>query len=299
MTLPRLLPLAGALVALALPSTAPAAPKFNGELSASKTEFKYDGGPLVGFAPTADINNEHPCGSPGHDCEDALVKISAPGAMVVKLVSHTAEADLDLELHKSNEKGDVNGAPLKSSTGFQVDEAVSHNVKAGEFYVIRVNSSVAPATTYTVTATLKPAAAAPATPPPGNPQPAPGTLPASGSLTADAAVDKGKRSTARTRGLRARLRCTVICRVKAVASIDAKTARKLGLGRKATMIAVGTARIDRPGRIPFQVMPSAKAKKALAKKVRGLKRITVTVVFSVTDDQGGQLKRVTRRITLR
>jgi len=311
MTTPTRLALAGALVALALPTAVAAAPKFTGELSASKTEFKYEGGPLTGFAPSADLSEANPCGNPGHDCEDALVKIGASGSMTIKLVSDTAEADLDLELHKSNDKGAVTGAPVKSSTGFQVDESIVHPSKAGEFYVIRVNSSVSVGTTYTVTATLKPSAGAPApgapptaTPPAGSPTPtpapapAPGKLPAAGPLTADAAVDKGKRSTARGRGLRARLRCSVICRAKAVASIDAKTAKKLGLGRSAVAIAVGTARIDKPGRVPFFVKPSAKAKKALGKKVKGLKRITVTVVFSVTDDQGGQLKRVTKRITL-
>ena len=307
MRIPRKLPVAAALVALAMTSAAAAEPAFTGELSASKTEFKYEGGPIVGFAPTAEINEANPCGGPGHGCEDALVKIGATGQMAIKLVSDTAEADLDLELFKSDDKGEVSGAPLKTSNGFQVDEAISHNAKAGEFYVIRVNSSVAPGTTYTVTATLKPSAAAPAPAPGATPTPAPtpapspepGKLPASGPLTADAAVDKGKRSSARTKGIRTRVRCSVICKAKSVASVDGKTAKKLGLGSKATIIAAGEARIDKPGRIPYFAKPTPKAKKALAKKVKGLKRINVTVVIQVTDDQGGQLKRFTQRITLR
>ena len=127
---------------------------------------------------------------------------------------------------------------------------------------------------------------------------APGTpLPATGTLTVDAAVDKGKRKTALKRGLRGRVRCSVQCKVTAVASIDKKVARKLRLGKKALKIATGRATITKAGRIPFYMKLSKKAKRALKRK--GVRKFALKVAFTVTDSQGKQIKKVTRKITLR
>jgi len=118
-----------------------------------------------------------------------------------------------------------------------------------------------------------------------------------GTLTVDAAADKGKRSTALKRGLRGRVRCSVQCKVTAVATVDKKVARRLKLGKKAVKIATGKATITKAGRIPFSVKLSKKAKKALKRK--GVKKFTMKVVFTVTDSKGQQLKTITRKVTLR
>ena len=135
----------------------------------------------------------------------------------------------------------------------------------------------------------------PAQPPAG--QPGANSLPVAGPLTVDVAVDKGKRSTARKRGLRARVRCSVQCKATAVASIDKKTARKLKLGRKALKIATGRGTIVQPGRVPFFLKLTAKAKKALARK--GVKKFSLKVAFVVTDLNGKQVKKATKKSTLR
>jgi hypothetical protein len=122
-------------------------------------------------------------------------------------------------------------------------------------------------------------------------------LPASGPLTVQVAADKGKRSTARKRGLRVRVRCTVQCTATTVARIDKKAARKLKLGKKGMTIGVGRAQITKPGRIPFFAKLSKKAKKALGRK--GVRKFPVQIQVVVTDQQGGQLKRVSKRVTLR
>ena len=142
----------------------------------------------------------------------------------------------------------------------------------------------------------------PQQPPPQQQQPtgppAPGSpLPATGTLTADVAVDKGKRKTALKRGLRARVRCSVQCRVKATASITKKTARKLKLGKKAMKIGTGKASIKKAGRIPFYVKLTKKTKRALKRK--GVRKFALKVAFQVSDNQGKQLKKATRRSTLR
>ena len=128
-------------------------------------------------------------------------------------------------------------------------------------------------------------------------QPGPGLLPAFGPLTADVAVDKGKRSTARKRGLRARVRCSVQCKVAAVATIDKRTARKLKLGKKAVKIGTGKGDVVKPGRIPFFIKLTPKAKKALGRK--GVKKFPLKVSFQITDAQGKQLKKITKKSTLR
>jgi len=128
--------------------------------------------------------------------------------------------------------------------------------------------------------------------------PAPGQpLPATGTLTVDVAADKGKRKTARKRGLRARVRCSVQCKVRATAKIDKRTARKLKLGRKAMTIGKGKASITKAGRIPFYVKLTKKAKRALKRK--GVKKFALKVAFQVSDNEGKQVKKITRKSTLR
>jgi len=126
----------------------------------------------------------------------------------------------------------------------------------------------------------------------------PGTLlPTTGTLTVSFAADKGKRSSARTRGLRVRVSCTVQCKTTATARIDKKVARALGLGRKALTIGTAKATIVKPGRIPFFIKLNAKTKKALGKK--RVKKFSLKVAIAVTDTSGKQLKRGVKTVTLR
>ena len=131
----------------------------------------------------------------------------------------------------------------------------------------------------------------------GVPATVPGTLPATGTLAISFAADKGKRSTARTRGMRVRVSCTVQCNATASARIDKKVARALGLGRKAMTIGTGKATIVKSGRIPFFIKLNKKAKKALAKK--RVKKFSLKVAIAVTDTSGKQMKRGVKTVTLR
>lgn len=124
------------------------------------------------------------------------------------------------------------------------------------------------------------------------------TLPATGVLEViSAAVDKGKRATARKRGLRARVRCSIQCKATATATISKKVARQLGLGKRKLKIGVGRASITKAGRIPFYIKFTAKTKKALAKKK--VKKFKLAVVIVVTDNAGKQAKRFSKTSTLR
>jgi hypothetical protein len=123
-------------------------------------------------------------------------------------------------------------------------------------------------------------------------------LPATGTLKViSAAVDKGKRSTARTRGLRARVRCSIQCKTTATATVSKTVARQLGLGSKAITIGVGRATITRAGRIPFYIKLTSKTKRALARKRVAKFKLAVAIV--VTDTAGKQTTRFNKTSTLR
>lgn len=125
----------------------------------------------------------------------------------------------------------------------------------------------------------------------------PAILRRSGPLRASAAAASAERATARRRGLRVGVRCSVQCTSAAVATVDRSVARRLGLGERSVRIARGTRAITRAGRLPVLLELSPRTKTALA---RGdVKRFAVKVGVTVTDRHGGQLKRMTRTITLR
>ena len=108
------------------------------------------------------------------------------------------------------------------------------------------------------------------------------------------AADRGRRKAVRKRGLRVRVRCSVQCNATVTATVDKKTARKLRLGNKAIKLGTGKASITKPGRIPFYARLTRKAKKALGRK--RAPKFAVKLVVTVTDRQGGQLKRFTKTV---
>lgn len=315
MRLPARLSLIAATAALAvLPLTQPhAATPAEGTVSKAAPTFKWSG-EAAGYGFTA-INLANPttplfCEQP--ICDALVVKVAEAGGDLKFTVD---DGNGFVEVNVMRPGGDweyhnpatadkptvvaVKNAPV-GDYGLRIltnQTVVTGGAYTGVAALTFPNDSPAPAPGTTTPPTASP------TPEPGGAPPAarqqPGKLPPSGPLTSDVAVDKGKRSTARTKGLRARLRCSVICRVAAVASVDKKTAKKLKLGSKTTVIGQGAARIDRPGRIPFFIKLSAKAKKALGKKVKGLSRVPVTVKFIVSDDQRGQVRQTTKKTTLR
>jgi hypothetical protein len=323
-SLARSIPLAAVAAAAAL-APAHAADPAEGTVSKSAKTFKWSGAAGgYGFVEvdilTMGTIGQQACEAP--ICDEFKLKVADAGGDL-KLQADDGKGFIEMDVQPPGGDWQYN----QSGVADKPTVAVIKNAPVGE-YLIRVltnQPAVGFDNAYNGTAALSfpapdaggepPATTPPSTPPPSNPPSsspppssgpppsappaAPGQLPASGPLSVDAAMDKGKRATARTRGLRARLRCTVVCRASAVASIDKKTAAKLKLGKKAFVIAQGSARIDKPGRIPFVVKLNAKAKKALGKKVKGLKRLSVTVDFVVTDDQRGQLKQIKRKITLR
>jgi hypothetical protein len=196
--------------------------------------------------------------------------------------------------------------------GYEVDRAPDDDTKFGKDFVVQECPPEPVTTTETTTTTTttteqpppqpqpQPQPQPTPTPAPAGPQgplPAGSPLPATGTLTVDVAADKGKRKTAVKRGLRARVRCSVQCKVKATATITKKTARKLKLGRKAMRIGTGKASIKKAGRIPFYVKLTKKTKRALKRK--GVKKFALKVAFKVSDNQGKQLKKVTKKSTLR
>ena len=128
--------------------------------------------------------------------------------------------------------------------------------------------------------------------------PAGATLPTSGTLKVlSAAVDKGKRKTARKRGLRARVRCSIQCKATATATISKKVARQLRLGRKSMRIGKGSARITKAGRVAFYIKFTKKAKKAFARK--GVRKFKLKVLIKVTDNTNKQAKLFRKTSSLR
>lgn len=298
------------------------------KVDGSATVATWDGTPATGVNQSFTLQEVLGLGICGKDavdyCEDTVVQADAPAGSGAKLkitldgfTSLLPEPlpslfdDFDVFVYKSDASGKVGDFVVTGGEGAGVPEVVEVTDASG-FYLVRVVYYATLEAGYKGTAQLTgapaPARVVPVTPgtpapnpPPGQPKPTPtgkpGTLPASGPLTISFAADKGKRSTARTRGLRVRVRCSVQCKTTAVAKIDKKVARALGLGKKAITIGKAKATIVKPGRIPFFVKLTKKAKKALArKKVRKFK---VKIAIAVTDNSGKQLRRGTKTITLR
>jgi len=96
------------------------------------------------------------------------------------------------------------------------------------------------------------------------------------------------------KGLRASATCSEACSVQAQLQIDARTAKKLKLGKKTTTIGTGKA-ISPGGKVTVPVKLTSKAKKQL-KKLRSLK---ATLVVTATDTAGNKSKPVKRKLSLK
>jgi hypothetical protein len=112
--------------------------------------------------------------------------------------------------------------------------------------------------------------------------------------TVSAAVGKVKLGDVLKKGLPASVTCSEACNLNAVLQIDAKTAKKLKLGKKVTTIGKGFA-MSSGGKTTVPVKLTAKAKKALKK----LKSLKVTLIVNGTDSAGNAAKPVTKKLTLK
>ena len=96
------------------------------------------------------------------------------------------------------------------------------------------------------------------------------------------------------KGLPATLTCNEGCRVDAQLQVDAKTAKKLKLG-KATTIGTASATAAGGGQVPVSVKLNARAKKAL----KTGKSLKATLVVTATDAAGNHSAPVTKAVTLK
>lgn len=96
------------------------------------------------------------------------------------------------------------------------------------------------------------------------------------------------------RGIVATVRCNEPCKASASLSIDRKTARRLGLGRRAKTVAKASRAMTRAGTAKLRLRPKGKSRRRLsAGRVR-----RVTVKTSAVDNAGNKSKTVTRRVTV-
>jgi hypothetical protein len=97
------------------------------------------------------------------------------------------------------------------------------------------------------------------------------------------------------KGLPATVSCSEACSVRAQLQVDAKTAKKLKLGKVATVIGAGNASAPGAGKLTVPVKLTAKAKKALKKQ----KSLKVKLIVSATDSAGNAAKPVSKTVTLK
>ena len=117
-----------------------------------------------------------------------------------------------------------------------------------------------------------------------------GTAPA---LTAT--LGKAKLGDLLKKGLSTSVTCSEGCSVDAQLQVDAKTAKKLKLGKVATVIGSGKASSPSGGKVNVAVKLTAKAKKALKKA----KSVKVKLIVGATDSAGNSAKPVTKTVTLK
>ena len=113
------------------------------------------------------------------------------------------------------------------------------------------------------------------------------------SLTAT--IGKGRLGDVLKKGLPAGGTCSEACTVKAQLMIDAKTAKKLKLGKKAVAIGAGSGAAPNGGKFTVPVKLTAKAKKALKRA----KSVKATLIVTGTDAAGNASAPVKKPVTLK
>ena len=109
------------------------------------------------------------------------------------------------------------------------------------------------------------------------------------------AAAKTKLATLLKKGLRVGATCSEGCSVLAQLQIPAKTAKKLKLGKKTTVIGKGSASSPQGGQLTVPVKLVSKAKARL-KRTR---KLSATLVLVATDASGNRSAPVTRKVTFK
>jgi hypothetical protein len=112
--------------------------------------------------------------------------------------------------------------------------------------------------------------------------------------TVTASVARLKLGDLLKKGLKATAECSEACMVEAKLQIDAKTAKKLKLGKKAVVIGQGSS-MSPGGRLTVPVKLTSKAKKAL-KRAKSLK---ASLVLTATDPAGNASQPLTKKLSLK
>jgi hypothetical protein len=110
--------------------------------------------------------------------------------------------------------------------------------------------------------------------------------------TVTSAASKPRLKTLLKKGLIASVTCDEACSVAAQLQIPAKTAKKLKLGKKLTVIGKGAASAPLAGKVSVPVKLTKKAKRRL-KRTR---KLTATLVVVATDSAGNRSTPVTRKV---
>jgi hypothetical protein len=97
------------------------------------------------------------------------------------------------------------------------------------------------------------------------------------------------------KGVKIKANCSEACSVNAQLRIDAKTAKKLKLGKKAIVIGKGAALSSKAGKLTIPVKLNAKGRKAL-KRARSVK---ASVTLRATDHAGNAAPATTKKVTLK
>jgi hypothetical protein len=109
-----------------------------------------------------------------------------------------------------------------------------------------------------------------------------------------ASVRGGRLGVALRRGLRATVRSDRAAKLRWTATVNARTARRLGLGRRTAKVGSGRATV-RPGR---RTRPRLRFTSRARSALRRAGRVTLTVRFTARTP-AGRTSRATRRVTLR
>jgi hypothetical protein len=322
-----------AFASLALiPAAALAAPDRSLVLTGAGPKLSWDGASASG-ANTSFNLVEGECGKAQNNyCEESLVFLNTNNASGVTLKAvmdgFSQTNDFDLKVYKSNAAGAAEGdeigerstvvsdtSPLGTDdpryTGPGDFETVTVAGAKGYFLIrviyFAVNNGAykgtveitgAPAgggTTPPPSGGSTPPPSGGSTPPPSGgstPPPSGGSTPAALTVTLGGIPSKAK--VAAAKGLKGKLKCSVACKGTVTASIDAKTAKKLKLGKAPMKIGNVGVSMASAGEKTFAIKASAKVKKALKKA----KKITVFLSAAITDSSGGQNKTVNAKLKL-
>ena len=302
----RLTTLAAVLAAMLLPAAASAQSQdrditLNAAAPSASWEGKQASGSGVLYP-----GNAWSCapGSGAYECDNTLIHNDGPATQLKVSTAKVKGQDFDLYLYESNSQG----APLASlgASNSEGDggESLTADIGEGAYILATIHywavdnqkpQATASLPKFMVPATVTPPPSEPTNPQPSpSPQPTPQPGPGAASFEVGASFGKAKLKAALSKGMPIGLRCSAACKGTASLVIDAKTAKKLKLGKKATVVGKASFAKD-GGTHSMAVKFSAKARKKLAK----LKSLKLQLVVQATDSAGGNARTATAKATVK